>query len=107
MRLRQPDFLECAGEAEPVYQPEQERQDGGKTSRECFPALDRLVGDKDDRERNAGFDRRRTQREYPEGGAGEREAMCARKRGDGPNELTPEADEKQQAQDERKVVVAS
>src|SRR4051812_35722288 len=107
MGRRQPDFLERAGEAESVYQPEQERQDGGKPSRERFSLTDRLVGDEDDRERNAGFDRRRTQCEYPEGCAGERETMRGRKRGDGPNELTPEADEEQEPENECQMIVAS
>ena len=106
MLLGQADVLERARKSQTMYQPEQERHQRRPTPRQGLAIVQGFGRDQHDGQGNAGLHRRRTQDQPAQGAGRQRQAVSQRKRGDGADQATAKAHQKQQADHEQQVVDA-
>ncbi len=107
MALGQADALQRAREAEPMHEPEQERHERREASGQRVTFAQGLAGDQHDRQRDAGLDGRGAQRDPAHRRERKRHAVRQGESADRADELSPEADEKEQACHEEQMVDAA
>ena len=91
----------------PCTRPNRNATSAGKRRASVSRSMQRLARDQHDRQRDAGLDRRRPQRQPAERAARQRQAVRQREGGDRPDQPAREADQEQQADHEQQVVDAA
>jgi hypothetical protein len=102
--LGQADFLQGAGKAQAMDQPEQEGHQRRPAARQGVALAQCFTGHQHDRQRNAGLHRRWAQGQQAQRTAGQRQAVRGGEGGDGEHQMPTKAHQEQQADHEQQVV---